>query len=203
MKFKQVAGLWWPEYDRQCHPVVPRQVADLERALAYVNRWTVAVQAGGNAGVWPNAMAERFETVYTFEPDPLNFACLNRNVERENVIRMNCALGDTRDMVETFLPAREAWNAGAVQVRLGGRVPILPLDVFALPDCALLQLDIEGHEYPALRGAARILDKFRPVVMTEEKGLGGWPEDVIRTMLADFGYREVERIHRDRIYVAH
>lgn len=200
MVLKQVDGWYWPEYDKHCHTVVPHQVADLERVYPFVKRFTVAVQAGGNAGMWPAAMAKKFDTVYTFEPDPINFQCLGRNVDALNVIKMQAALGRLFDLVETFTPPREFSNAGAIQVRAGGAIPIIALDALPLRDCALLQLDIEGHELAALQGAARILDSFAPVVVTEEKGLGGVPEGAIAQFLSGFGYREVARVHRDRIY---
>jgi len=82
-----------PAYDRKLK-LVESQVADLDAALRYVKRFDCVVQAGGAYGLWPLALADRFNTVYTFEPDGHNFPLLAENTaERVNVIRWQAALG--------------------------------------------------------------------------------------------------------------
>ena len=73
---KKINGFYWPDHDRDCHPVVPNQLSDLDYALNYTKQNKVCIQAGGNVGVWPKKLSTIFDVVYTFEPDPENFNCL-------------------------------------------------------------------------------------------------------------------------------
>ena len=68
---------------------------------------SVAVQAGGCMGMYPRLLSDMFNAVYTFEPDPLNFHCLVANCQRDNIVKMNAALGER--------PARAAPRQRRVQ----------------------------------------------------------------------------------------
>ena len=63
-------------------------------------------------------------------------------------------------------------NRGALQTRPTGLVPVMAIDQLALPACDLIMLDIEGDELPALRGAVQTINRYRPVIVAEDKGLG-------------------------------
>ncbi len=86
-------GLLWPASDVGAAAVMFSGVADLDVAYKHCSKFDVAIQAGGNCGVWPKAMGEKFELVYTFEPDPMNFRCLCANAPAENIYKFNAALG--------------------------------------------------------------------------------------------------------------
>jgi hypothetical protein len=91
--------LLWPADDVECLRAARAQVADLEMVYPYCKGFKVAVQAGGNCGVWPAALSKRFEFVYTFEPDPVNFRCLCANAPYENVYKFNAALGKFHETI--------------------------------------------------------------------------------------------------------
>jgi len=204
-----------PREDVECVKVVFDGPRDLEVAYKYVKHWGVAVQAGGNFGAWPRAMAERFATVYTFEPDPVNFACLSVNLaDKLNVVKMQAALGSSDQRTISIVGDRK--NSGALHVGVRdeedeeheyapGVLPLTDLDAI-VGDTApgLIQLDLEGFEYYAIEGyRGALVDGCRPVFMVEEKGLGAQyevPDGQIAKYLARFGYREVDRVNRDVIY---
>lgn len=190
-------GFLWPNSDTECAAVVFDTTGDLEEAYRWCRGFDVAVQAGGNMGVWPRVMGQRFKTVYTFEPDPVNFRCLCANAPAENIFKFNAALGSQHVTVDL---AREAGNAGAHYIDGAGVIPTLLIDDLALPGCDLIYLDIEGFEYRALSGAYRTIDNYRPVIVVEDKGLSdkyGTPQGEIERAMARFGYRVVARPHRD------
>lgn len=198
--FRLERGLLWPEADRDCAAVVFDTAPDLEIALGLCKGRRVVVQAGGNCGVWPRYLATRFETVYTFEPDPANFTALAFNTaEFPNVIRTQAGLGHWPEQVELV---REAANCGAHYVaedRLGS-LPIVRLDDFRLCDCDLVVLDVEGYEPRAIKGALLTIGRFKPVVVVEDKGLSvkyGSPIGTVEKMLAPYGYTVAARVHRD------
>lgn len=157
------------------------------------------MQAGGNCGVWPDALSKQFRTVYTFEADPLNFRCLAHNVPAENVFKFNAALGDKRGCVDLH----RTDNCGAHHVCGPGLIPVLRIDDLALPGCDFLQLDIEGFEYQALLGAQETLKAYRPLLMYELKGKAKKYNDngtQIPAMLEGLGYKLVLSVNADWVY---
>jgi FkbM family methyltransferase len=159
----------WPARDTVQMSVAFDRLPDLYKALGHVKTFGVAVQAGGNMGVWPAHLASCFTTVYTFEPDPLNFRCLCANVPEENVFKFNAGLG----VLPVCLEMRRTDNCGAhrMDYERAGPVPLLRLDDFGLDGCDFLQLDIEGCELAALSGARDLVARCRPVIMVEDKPL--------------------------------
>lgn len=194
----QVEGFEWPERDVHCRQVVFGRAKDMEPALKHCRETDIAVQAGGNAGVWPAWLAERFTAVYTFEPDHENFRCLAQNVPG-NVICLQAALGFRRTCVDLY---RDHTNCGAYFVNGEGNIPTLRIDDLDLPGCDLIVLDIEGMEADALEGAMTTICRYRPVLMFEDKGLSekyGVQKGAIEDRMAGLGYNVMSRPHRDVI----
>lgn len=195
-----VNGFHWPEKDRHCRQVVFDTTRDIEHALSHCKNMDICVQAGGNCGVWPAWLADHFEAVYTFEPDPENFRCLVQNVP-ENVVTIQSALGFDRKMIDLH---RDPVNCGAYYVEKTGNIPTLRIDDLELPSCDLIVLDIEGMESDAVEGAMLTINAFKPVLMFEDKGLSeryGVRKGAVEDRLGSLGYRVAHRIHRDVIMV--
>lgn len=136
-----------------------------EKIAALCPNRKVLVQAGGNCGLYVKRFAKLFDYVYTFEPDPVNFYCLNLNVTEPNVYKYQAALGYHRQPVSiaNHMPS----NVGAKHVQPDGRIPTLRVDDLGLTECSAIQLDIEGFELHALHGAKETLINCRPVVIVE------------------------------------
>lgn len=202
MSIESRNGLFWPALDRVGYEAALSEVKDVHKAIAYIPNETrhrrVAIQAGGNCGVWAREIAPLFETVYTFEPDVLNFTCLVHNVPRANVIKMQACLGDKPGLVSLDVDPR---NIGAHIVGGEGRIPTLRIDDLGLQACDFIQLDVEGYEGFALMGAEETLKKFGPVLMLELKGVGdrfNFPDADVLEYLSQFGYKIVERCNKNR-----
>jgi FkbM family methyltransferase len=203
---EQRDGWWWPISDQRCwdymvsHPDVPQKVASVVKEK---NR-KVIVQAGGNCGYYPKQYANLFETVYTFEPDWLNFYCLNLNVPNANVIKNQSCLGNEHKLVS--LNIKEI-NRGKNYINGQGIYPVYRIDDLQLESCSAIQLDIEGFEYYALLGAVDTIKKFKPVIVLEmwdqldsryEKNLN---QKTI-TFLSDLGYSHIDTIYEsDKVFV--
>lgn len=193
-------GFLWPASDQWCSKVIFDEVGDIDAALAFTDRRAVAVQAGGNVGVWAAHLARHFETVHTFEPDPVNFACLTKNVPI-NVRYQQAGLGDRAGHVRLEADPR---NVGAHWVNGKGPLPMITIDSLNLPACDFICLDVEGFEPLALRGAEATIRRCRPVIMIEEKGLSeryykikrGTAE---RWLAETFGYRVAKKVRKDLI----
>lgn len=202
-------GYWWPDDDKECWPRL-YEVADIQFALQYVKNRDTAVQAGGNCGQWPIALAtEGFKSVYTFEPDPNNFECLLKNVAEKSRQEVIHAYGVGLGAVPGGKASLTKWenNAGAHYITpdsTDGDVNLVCIDELKLEACDLLILDIEGFEPFALRGAEETIKKFSPVIMFEEKGLSeryDCPKGTCERYLQQFGYKVKKAIHRDLIMV--
>jgi len=198
---KKCHAWWWPEYDTELIKVFD-DVDDIEAIVRHTRETMVCVQAGGACGVWPFYLRQKFHTVYTFEPDATNFECLTRNLEGVPGIEAhNAALGSQRGFCHIRRDAGERTNAGAGYIEPGGVVPVVAIDEMRLVFCDLIQLDIEGGELDALLGAYLTIQRFRPVIVIEEKRLPQCDDHLAaRGFLERMGYKERGRIHRDVIF---
>lgn len=188
-------GFWWPSDDNHCWRVIHSEVGDLDRAVEWCGQKRVAVQAGGNVGVWAARLATVFDRVITVEPDGDNYECLRRNAPA-NVTHRRAAFGAEPGTVGMHV---EAGNSGAHWVEGPGAIPVDTIDALSLSACDLILLDVEGYEARALRGAEATIRAHRPVVMFEDKGLGrryyGEPQHAAQAVMVAMGYRVVG-VHR-------
>ncbi len=200
---------YWPEDFKFLWPTGDEKLAgdihsltDLDTVvLPHVAHKRVAIQAGGAMGMWAKRMAQVFEYVYTFEPTPQSFHCLNHNCPEENIIKMQAALGEKPGLVKMEYH-EDPNNYGAFMCKPNGFVPTLRIDDLGLYRLDLLMLDIEGYELFALKGAAKMIQQHKPVIVVEDKapclykvGLRlGDVENYLRTL----GYTEFKRFHNNR-----
>lgn len=204
---EQNAQGWW--VPAPASSVVARYQKAAEETLAevykHVRGWDLAVCAGAHVGVWPKMLAEKFKSVWSFEPDPVNYECAVRNLESSvNTVTYKRALSDESGEAPW---ARSDSNTGKHKIDDNGEETVRTerIDFFDFwPACDLITLDVEGYEYPALRGATGTVEKFRPVVLFEDIGHGkkyGFPNDAVPLWLEARGYREAARVHDDRIWI--
>lgn len=194
----------WPKSDVNCwnymnkYPDVPQLLAK------YVNNKTTIVQAGGNCGFYPKQYSELFETVYTFEPDWLNFYCLTLNVISKNVVKFQACLGNSNELVDLSIKER---NRGKNFVNGKGIYPVVRIDDLGLTSCSAIHLDIEGYEYFALQGAVNTIKKFKPVIVLEmwDQLDNRFLENAnIKTteLLQSLGYIHVDTIYEsDKVFI--
>lgn len=203
--YKIINGRMWPASDVHCHAVANQVTDSLAAVYKHCRDFRVAIQAGGCVGIWPDNLKDRFELVYTFEPDPENFRCLCHNAPSERVFKFNAALGAWRGCVALD---RRPDNVGAHQIGTMfslGIAPMFRIDDLCLTRCDLIYLDIEGYERLALQGARHTIQNCRPTVVVEDKGLslkyGTARGVVVDWMVQEIGYRVADRHQRDVIMV--
>lgn len=160
----------------------------------HVTDWSNCIQAGGCQGMYPRLLSDLFQNVYTFEPDPLNFHCLVNNCQKDNIFKMNAALGAESGFARVNRMTMS--NVGCHTVSTDGHcvVPMMTIDSFKLPTCGLFQLDLETYEIHALRGALETIERCKPVIQCENGN-----EDILR-LLRPFGYEKVATSRADTIY---
>lgn len=184
-----------------------RDLAVLDRCVARARDRRIALQAGGNLGIFPKRLAATFETVYTFEPAPDLFAAMMHNAPEPNIIRFQAALGNTRRLVGLSRQRRDGRrnnHEGITHVSGTGVIPTLQIDDLGLPVCDFLQLDLEGWELYALMGGLDTIHRCRPALVVEinkNQGFVGIQPDYLRDVVKSLGYRFVERLMSDELYV--
>jgi len=199
---KLISNFWWPDSDNDCHKAVLGEVSKIDLLDKYLKKKDVVIQAGGNVGVFPRHLANKFKTVYTFEPDGENFECLVKNCPEDNINKYFAALGANNDGVEIGVSRKDLKNnCGAYQILGEGGISTIMIDDMNIaPD--LIYLDIEGYELFALQGGEKTIEKYHPVIVIENKELplmyGIRPEEVVEYLVC-LGYEVKERVQRDVI----
>jgi FkbM family methyltransferase len=208
----ELNGLYFPKKDNTLGKIRTDILTMTDAGPRYVSQFCknkrTVIQAGGNCGIYARLYSELFETVYTFEPDPINFYCLVQNIKNTNVIKFQSCLGSDHKLVSVAINentiAKKGYNCGTFQVSGNGKVPVLKIDDLALDQCDLIHLDIEGFEGFALQGAMETIKKFKPTICLEINGLGkqyGWPENKIHNLLETINYKFEITTENDQIFL--
>lgn len=215
-------GWWLPQADTYFRQFVPPtrykkgapgknngfQREHLLAAFRHVQKWQLAVDVGAHVGWWTWDMAAEFEAVHAFEAAPDTFACLERNtIDLPNVRIHHAAVGAATGGYTVVEDPTRKGNTGSRYVKPGdGPMQMVKLDSFNFPACDLLKVDVEGYELQALQGAEWTIAEYRPVVVMETdkpfaKARYGVPDDAAEKFLLERGYREVEHMRPDKVFV--
>lgn len=193
-------GPWiWPEIDQQALDgglwggPKAEWYRTKELIQKHVTNFGSVVQAGGASGMYPRLMSDIFNMVYTFEPHPLNFFCLNLNCQKQNIIKIQAALGEYQRMISLFSPSP---NMGMHMITQNENnvIPMLMIDAFEFDNLGLIYLDIEHSEEGALRGAEQTIIDHQPVIVCENGNKR------IEEYLGQFGYSKVDQNVNDSFY---
>ena len=158
---------------------------EVEALLPFIPQGGHVVDVGANLGSHTLAFARAVGeqgTVLSVEPQEETFALLRHNVainDLQDFVRpLRAAAGKERAALRIPRISRPAGqNLGAVAPVAAGDSPaadesfaeveVIPLDELELPALDFLKIDAEGAEADVLRGAAKPLAAFRPVVAME------------------------------------
>ena len=183
-------GLWWPDSDKIAHKIIPgfaRQ--SFPRVEKYFKGRKLALQAGGNIGLYPMLLAGQFKKVLTFEPDPENYRCLRKNCKQPNVKARMLALGNRNGTVN-LIPNRRNTGAHKTTDDLGN-TGVITIDSLQLETCDLIWLSVNGFNMEVLAGTERTIERFRPVMILAETS-DDKPE--ARNWLIERGYKVREKV---------
>jgi FkbM family methyltransferase len=191
---------YYPSLDHAWQVLVPHYLDDVkEKYFKYVVNKKVVVSAGGHIGMFARFYSKIFERVYIFEPIPFHFFCLVNNNQSDNVIKLQCALGDENKLVGMHDPHRKNLTYEVDPNTTNAIFPTITLDTLNLDACDLLQLDVEGYELQAVRGAVETIKKYKPVIILE-KPVGNVELD-INQLMRELNYNMVETTTHDNIWI--
>ena len=151
--------------------------------------------------------------VWAFEPNPENYRCADitlRINNLANVVLRNTGLGhhtEQKQMIVFDKNGRSLGGYSHIATAAGGGHLTVPVNIISIDEAvpsdsrvAVIQLDIEGFELQALKGAIATIERCRPLLVIETL-----PEDAeLMGMLQRMGYRVTGRCHENFVMaVAH
>jgi len=192
---KIVNGDIWPDRDVTCSRVA-YEFDGADKAIKRCKNRGVAIQAGGNVGVWPRYFKKHFDVVYTFEPSDENYYLMVRNLGKTEVLMFHGALLDYNGECSIKTNPR---NNGDDRTSPGTGTKVYTIDSFSIsPD--LIYLDIQGDEYLALKGALNTLERCNPVVAIEVDNKLSRSKGNAVEFLESIGYRKTGEFKQDQIF---
>jgi FkbM family methyltransferase len=181
---------------------------------AVLRKGGVAVDGGANTGWHTMLMAILVGDegrVLAIEPNPSVRQRLDEHRELNRLRQvevLTCALSNAEGRVAFDAPSVDDAASGDGHI-VGNSQPASPrlveadartldaiVETRALTKVDLVKLDLEGSEWPALRGGERTIARFRPHVIfeyvEEYAGRGGGTPEVLREYFQRHGYRLFE-----------
>lgn len=159
---------------------------------------------GLSAGLAPGAL------LWAFEPNPESHALAAATVALNrlpNVRLANAALTEAAARLPMRVRTADGTTLGGASRLVRGtaanaaetvEVAGVPVDEAVPADraVAILQLDVEGHEKPALRGARATIARCRPLLILEYFE----DHDFVARIAPGLGYRPVGRLHSNTVF---
>lgn len=164
------------------------------------------IDVGANIGAFSLRCAKRVieGRVFSFEPDPDNYAHAKVNFELNAFKHMRLIHQGLSDHEgEAELVCLDPHNTGTNRI-VGGhqgvakaRISLTTLDAFVaaegLSRVDAIKVDVEGHEYQVLMGAMKTLMRFQPMILVEmsSKNLAqqGTSVQKVAQLIENLGYK--------------
>ena len=149
-----------------------------------------AIDIGANIGNHSLVFSKISKKTLCFEPSPRIFDVLKINTKNINNIEIfNYGCGKNNETVNFYENFKNLGASSALQlfkyIDNIIKIQVKPLDeiIDTLSNIGLIKIDIEGMEADALKGAEKVITKFRPLICFEQH-----PEDFL------IKFRETEAI---------
>jgi FkbM family methyltransferase len=186
--------------------VVDYQNDKLLDALAFVEKFDLAIDAGANYGIMTFHLNSKFKSVQSFEIEPKVRDCLKQNIlnfNLDNVIVHDCGLGDKEYSV-SLKYLKDSFGTRVDPTNIIGDIPIKSIDSFDLPSCDFIKIDCEGYEPHIINGAKETINRFHPVILMEDKNLSvdyGIDGKSAERILKNWGYQIIKQYTKDCIMI--
>jgi len=178
------------------------QEAQRNNSLGHVKQWRNAIDVGANVGEWTRPLAEKFQQVICFEPNPNFRECFNKNIPETNVTLHPYGLSNYEHTVTQGFNNTHLNEAMGDTAPRDGDIQCRTLDSFNLTDVDYIKIDVDGFEVPVLLGAQETLKGNKPVINIEMKERKR-PEIVgeCRRILRNLGYIQHSRVRSDEVWL--
>ena len=144
---EKINGYWVPSKDKHLEQWKSggtfTQNRCLNKFIEHCNqrniKFDTILDVGAWVGTWSMAMQPYAKKVITFEPDPLHYSCLIKNVP-ESIETHQLALGSEQKMIALDDNA----HTQAKRVIGEGTIPCTTIDSLDLENIDLIKIDVEG-----------------------------------------------------------
>ena len=147
-----------------------------------------ALDIGVYRGVYSYKLSNYFKNIHAFEPNPLLYPYLYKNLKKiiKNISLYNIGLSDKNGEVNLKLPIRskslfknnieELFRLGAASIhpnKTFDNFESIPVKIKKLDDfnfenkIKFVKIDVEGHEIEVINGAKETIKKNKPVMLIE------------------------------------
>lgn len=136
----------------------------------------VCFDIGANIGYWSKFLADMLKVkhVYSFEPDPISFKILKKNLKNSyNCSCFNLGIYSSFKKIKLFIDPYHSGDNRPIKTKGRDSIPIqtISIDHFVdsnnLQELDFIKMDIQGGEYDALEGARKTINRFRPILLVE------------------------------------
>ena len=185
-----------------------------EKELSIIGNFTdknkEAVDVGVYRGVYTYKLSKEFKHVHAFEPNPLIYPFLEKNLTKivKNMTLKNLALSDSDGDVNLRIPSRsksifktnyeEIYKLGCATIHEGNKIDnknnfkvkkIKLDDLLEDKNISFVKIDVEGHEREVITGSKKIIKKNKPVLLVEiEERHNNFPILDTIEFIKNFGY---------------
>jgi FkbM family methyltransferase len=217
---------WSINYHRWLHPwqgdwelreVFTEEI--LTNLSKIITKGSTVIDIGAQTGNMAVAYSLFADKVIAFEPNPATFEVLEKNSKlNPNIIPYNYAISDEKGPLEFHYSDYGFCNGGfATRTKHGIGVTghRIPIDVYAINledfltennikinNVSLIKIDAEGHDKDILKTLTKIIDKHKPVIITEiYNGLN--PDEITNLLdtIHSLGYKAYdEEINKSDIH---
>lgn len=165
---------------------------ELNKIIKYLKKKELFVDIGAFIGNHSIYFSKYFKKVLAFEAHPKNFEILKFNCQNYKNIRLyNFGISSNNGYL--YFSKNKTNNYGGRELKKKGSIKskIIQLDKFIhkIPKETFIKIDIEGHEYNALRGMKNILLTKDPILMIELAFKNQNQRNKIINYLENIGYK--------------
>ena len=148
-----------------------------------------SIDVGVYRGVYTFVLAKISKHVHAFEPNPLIYTYLKKNLTKliKNITLYNYAISDKKGETDLRIPKRsgsiiesnfeELYKLGCATIHSDNvfdkdfetfKVKTVKLDeILSGKKIGFIKIDVEGHEKRVIDGAANIIKKYKPNLLVE------------------------------------
>jgi len=185
-----------------------------EKELSIISNFTdknkEAVDVGVYRGVYTYKLSKEFKHVHAFEPNPLIYPFLEKNLTKivKNMTLKNLALSDSNGDINLRIPSRsksifktnyeEIYKLGCATIHQENKIDnknsfnvkkIKLDDLLEDKNISFIKIDVEGHEREVITGSKKIIRKNKPVLLVEiEERHNNFPILDTIEFIKNFGY---------------
>ena len=165
-----------------------RDENEIELLKRLIKPGTDSIDVGVYRGVYSYEMSKYSKKVHSFEPNPLIFKYINKNLKKisNNIDLYNLALSNENRVLDLKIPIRNKKfdKKNYEEHYLMGRATIHELNNFQNyekfkinskkiddfnfdNEISFIKIDVEGHEIQVIKGGKLIIKKNKPVLLVE------------------------------------